>query len=102
LNFWLPAFTGLVAAAELYAVAWYFGAIVIDAPDPAMSPWYHFVRSLVLFIAGVLAGGVGQRLRVQFEKSIAAATARDRVTNLFGQHVSPQVVERLLMSGTEV
>jgi adenylate cyclase len=39
---------------------------------------------------------VGAQLRRQFVASIAAATARDRVTNLFGQHVSPQVVERLL------
>ena len=28
-----------------------------------------------------------------------AATARDRITNLFGQHVSPQVVERLMAEG---
>jgi adenylate cyclase len=32
--------------------------------------------------------------------SIKAATARDRITNLFGQHVSPQVVERLMAEGT--
>jgi len=102
LNFWLPFFTGLVAAAQLYAIAWYFGAIVPDHVDPTMSPWYHLARSLVLLMGGVLAGGVGTRLRKQFETSIAAATARDRITNLFGQHVSPQVVERLLMSGTEV
>jgi adenylate cyclase len=29
-----------------------------------------------------------------------ASTARDRVTNLFGQHVSPQVVARLMAEGT--
>jgi adenylate cyclase len=40
------------------------------------------------------------QLRRQFETSIAAATARDRITNLFGQHVSPQVVERLMTEGT--
>jgi adenylate cyclase len=38
-------------------------------------------------------------LRRQFAASIQAATARDRVANLFGQHVSPQVVERLLVEG---
>jgi adenylate cyclase len=46
-----------------------------------------------------LAGSVGALLRHQFEASIAAATARDRVTNLFGQHVSPEVVERLMVEG---
>jgi adenylate cyclase len=40
------------------------------------------------------------RLRRQFEASVKAATARDRITNLFGQHVSPQVVERLMLEGT--
>jgi adenylate cyclase len=39
-------------------------------------------------------------VRRQFEASIQAATARDRITNLFGQHVSPEVVERLLAEGT--
>jgi adenylate cyclase len=39
---------------------------------------------------------VAVSLRRQFESSVAAAQARDRITNLFGQHVSPAVVERLL------
>jgi len=47
-----------------------------------------------------IAGAVGVQLRRQFEASIAAATARDYVTNLFGQHVSPQVVDRLLAAGS--
>jgi adenylate cyclase len=47
----------------------------------------------------MLAGAVGVQLRRQFEASILAATARDRVTNLFGQHVSPVVVERLMAEG---
>jgi adenylate cyclase len=41
------------------------------------------------------------QLRHQFEASIAAAAARDRVTNLFGQHVSPEVVERLMLAGAD-
>jgi adenylate cyclase len=54
---------------------------------------------MILFTCGVLAGGVGVQLRRGFAASIRAASARDRVTNLFGQHVSPQVVERLLLEG---
>jgi len=52
-----------------------------------------------MFTCGVLAGAVGVQLRRGFAASIRAATARDRITNLFGQHVSPQVVERLLHEG---
>ena len=62
---------------------------------------YHFSRSIVLLGAGVVAGIVAGSLRRQFEKSVAAAAARDRVTNLFGQHVSPAVVDRLLATQTD-
>jgi adenylate cyclase len=69
-------------------------------PDATPDVDYHVIRSVIVFICGMLAGAVGVLLRRQFEKSIIAATARDRVTNLFGQHVSPKVVERLLAEGT--
>lgn len=97
LDLFLSAFTGVVAAAELFAVAMYY-----DRFDIAGQPetYFHAVRSTVILICGVLAGAVGMQLRRQFAMSIAAATARDRVTNLFGQHVSPQVVERLMAEGT--
>lgn len=94
LDFWLSTFTGFVAASELFMMAMYFH------PDPASDFTYHFARSLIILICGVLAGAVGVQLRRQFETSIAAVTARDRVTDLFGQHVSAQVVERLLAEGT--
>ncbi|WP_315831707.1 adenylate/guanylate cyclase domain-containing protein [Bradyrhizobium prioriisuperbiae] len=94
LDFWLSAFTGLVAAVELFAMAmWYY-------PDGPPDVTYHLLRSMIIFVGGLLAGAVGLLVRRQFETSIAAVTARDRVTNLFGQHVSPQVVERLLAEGT--
>jgi adenylate cyclase len=70
--------------------------------EPPADFGFQMVRSLLLLLGGILAGAVGLLLRRQFEASISAATARDRVTNLFGQHVSPQVVERLLASGTGV
>ena len=96
LDFRLSTFTGFVAAAELFAVALYFEA-VSAAGEPQI--YFHAVRSTIILICGVLAGAVGSQLRRQFAASIRAATARDRVTNLFGQHVSPQVVERLMAEG---
>ena len=98
LDFWLSTFTGFVAAAELFAMAMFYHPAQF-ADDPAPEVGFHFVRSLVILVCGGLAGAVGMQLRRQFEASILAATARDRVTNLFGQHVSPQVVERLLAAG---
>jgi adenylate cyclase len=98
LDFWLSTFTGLVAAVELFAMAMLYHPAGF-ASEAAQEPGYNIVRSILLIVGGVLAGAVGLQLRRQFEASIAASGARDRVTNLFGQHVSPQVVERLLAAG---
>ena len=98
LDFWLSSFTGLVASAELFGMAMFYRPAQF-AGDPAPELGFHIVRSLVILICGILAGAVAVQLRRQFEASIQATTARDRVTNLFGQHVSPQVVERLMLEG---
>ena len=97
LDFWLSAFTGFVASVELFAMAIFYRPFGDSGPAPEF--WYHAPRSLVILVCGILAGTVGHQLRRQFAASIHAATARDRVTSLFGQHVSPQVVERLLLEG---
>ncbi|HKU09502.1 MAG TPA: adenylate/guanylate cyclase domain-containing protein, partial [Bradyrhizobium sp.] len=93
LDFWLSTFTGFVAATELLAMAMFYH------PDAPPDLFFNGARSMILLIGGMLAGAVGMQLRRQFEASIKAATARDRITNLFGQHVSPQVVERLMLEG---
>src|SRR4051794_21773995 len=97
LDFWLSTFTGFVAAVELLGMAMLYHRA--GSADPPPDLYYHAVRSVIILICGMLAGAVGVQLRRQFEASILAATARDRVTNLFGQHVSPQVVERLMAEG---
>jgi adenylate cyclase len=96
LDFWLSTFTGFVAAAQLFYLAMFFHP---NGSDPTPDLYYHGVRSFIVLLCGMLAGAVGVQLRRQFEASIAAATARDRITDLFGQHVSPQVVERLITEG---
>jgi len=100
LDFWLSTFTGLVAAAELLAMAMLYHPPGF-AGEPPTEFGFELIRSIMFLLAGILAGAVGVQLRHQFEASIAAAAARDRVTNLFGQHVSPEVVERLMLAGAD-
>jgi adenylate cyclase len=97
LDFWLSTFTGFVAATELFGMAIFYHPSV--PPETPPDVYYHAARSVFVLICGVLAGAVGVQLRRGFAASIKAATARDRITNLFGQHVSPQVVERLITEG---
>jgi len=101
LDFWLSLWTGAVAAVQQIALAAWLVPLSGSAERPELHLEYHFGRSVVLAIGGVVAGLVALRLRRQFERLMAAAAARDRVTNLFGQHVSPAVVDRLLAAGAD-
>jgi adenylate cyclase len=103
LDFALSAFTGAVGAVELFALVYHTLPLAWIADVPYHTVLYHLTRSAILLLAGVVAGSVGAQLKGQFERAIAAAAARDRVTNLFAQHASPQVVDRLLaMSAAEL
>ncbi len=101
LDFWLSVWTGAVAAVQLLALSAWLLPIepFSDVPERALT--YNISRSIVLLASGIIAGVVAGSLRRQFEASVAAAAARDRVTNLFGQHVSPAVVDRLLATRTD-
>jgi adenylate cyclase len=99
LDFMLSAFTGAVAAIELFALVSITLHLDWQADDPNFSIGYHLTRSAVLLAAGLMAGAVGATIKGHFERALAAASARDELTNLFGQHVSPRVVERLLATG---
>ena len=100
LDFWLSVWTGTVAAVLQMVLV-----LELLPMDPTATadnmPLFYVGRSMVLFGSGVVAGLVAVSLRGQFENSILAGAARDRVTNLFGQHVSPSVVERLLATQAE-
>jgi adenylate cyclase len=99
LDFALSVLTGAVAALELFVLASLEFHLAWRATDIDHSITYHLTRSLVLLAGGILAGTVGVTIKRYFARALAAASARDRVTNLFGQHVSPQVVDRLLVMG---
>jgi len=94
LDFVLPAFTGAVAAVSYLGMACWvlsFGAVVAN-------PISYVSKAAMMVVAGVVAGLVALRLRAKFRYAVEQAATRDRVTNLFGQHVSPAVVDRLLAS----
>ncbi len=101
LDFWLSVWTGAVAATQQFILVLWLLPLEVRGDTVEETLVYHLSRSAVMLLAGVAAGIVAGSLRRQFEHSVAAAAARDRVTNLFGQHVSPAVVDRLLAAHTD-
>jgi len=95
LDFLLCAFTGLVAASEYAAIALLW---TDEGPQTASLP-HHLGKSLLLLVSGVAAGFVARRLRSSFTRAIESIGERSRILGVFGQHVSPEVVERLVAAG---
>jgi adenylate cyclase len=93
---WLSLWTGAVAAVEQFGLALWLLPLHRAGELPQDALIYHFSRSVILMLSGIAAAVVARTVLQQFEKSVAAIQARDKVTNLFGQHVSPVVVEQLL------
>jgi adenylate cyclase len=58
------------------------------------------MRAGLLFIGGLAAGLVSQRIRTTLIETLGEVQERERVVALFGQHVSPAVVNQLLSQPT--
>jgi adenylate cyclase len=101
LDFWLSVWTGTVASVQQMALVLWLVPLEPWGEIPEAAPLFHFSRSIIFFACGLVAAYVAISLRAQFEKSVQAVAARNRVTNLFGQHVSPAVVDRLLATRTD-
>jgi adenylate cyclase len=104
LDFWLCFFTGAVAAVEYGALA-----LLVQSPvaasslDPVLtSPGHHLSKACILLASGIAAGFVARRLRRGFVKTLESIEERSRVVSVFGQHVSPAVVDRLLAKRADV
>ena len=98
LKFWVSLFTGAVASAQLLIAAACMLPRTPLTDDPDATYPAQFLHAALILVAGALAGAVAMRLRRQLVDALAAVSARDRVTELFGQHVSAPVAERLLAS----
>ncbi len=95
LDFTLSALTGAVAACG------YMALVFRATPDVTAVALQHGPRAAIMLAAGIVAGLVATRLRNKFRHAVHEAASRERVTNIFGQHVSPAVVDRLLENAAD-
>jgi len=98
LDWKLCTFAGFVAAFGFgfAVVKLIFGADSVPHLPTLTMPGLQLSKGVYMVIAGLVTGFVAGRLKVQMEQSLRAARERDRAIGIFGQHVSPQVAERLL------
>lgn len=100
LNPRLCVFAGLLAAAQYLAVALW---VTRHAPGSAaganamtLSAHQHVFKTLMIATTGGVSAFVAVQIRRQVSRVLHAVGERDRAVSIFGQHVSPQVVDLLL------
>ena len=98
LDFHLCLFTGVVASLGYgFTVIMHWAALKTEFSEPPMTVAFSFfVRALILALGGLVAGLVSVRIRASLTGAVISMRERERVVNLFGQHVSPEVADRLL------
>lgn len=107
LNPRLSLFAGGVGAAEFVAIAMWMiaadpaaGALSTDA-EMLASRHQYIIKGIMLAFSGGIAAFIAVQMKGQLYRVLKTLDERDRVVSIFGQHVSPQVVELLLHQPTD-
>ena len=101
LNFFICVFTGAVAAIEYVSIAGYLThgiemPIEINETSPVHRFLIHLTKGLMILAAGIITGIVTNKLKKGFLKSFQSISEKNHIMSMFGQHVSPVVMEKLL------
>jgi adenylate cyclase len=103
LDLWLSIFTGVVAGvsyAGLVVASWNeLRPGIIETPERVMG---YTMRPIFLLLGGIVAGLVARQIRAGIVRSMHAAEERRHIVQMFGQHVSPAVVNQLLAQPTGI
>jgi adenylate cyclase len=95
---WLSIFTGVVAAAEYLTLVAVFasrGEMLVDEAGLNVLP-LHVWKAILYFIAGAGAAFVASQIRKQVANALRSVEEQKHIRDVFGKHVSPQVVDQLL------
>jgi adenylate cyclase len=98
----LCLFTGTLAALGYGTLVGAYTEILAQqwVGSAAIEHLTFVMRSALLFGGGLAAAFVSQRIRTTIVETISEVEERERVVALFGQHVSPVVVDHLLYQST--
>ncbi len=98
LDFRLSLWSGFVAAAGFGLIVMLYlpSAAPVEGLPLLTSRHQYGIRVLVLLASGAASAFVASWLRRQLFATLANARERDLAIAIFGQHVSPQVADRLL------
>jgi adenylate cyclase len=98
---WLALWAGAVAGLEYGALSWF-----LLAGNPGPLPWGtlapHLSKAGMLVVTGGILAFVTQQIRGRVIGLLSVREQQSRMAAIFGQHVSPAVMEKLLTQKTSL
>ena len=104
LMFTISLFTGIVAGAQYFWISLYvinhsaYNAEYSIFSNPGMLTSKSFLIALVGFVTGIVSIEIKKRIR----RSLQTIDEKNQIINIFGQHVSPIVVDKLIRQKGEL
>ena len=96
LNFRISVFTGIVAGVEFLLVQKFF-------VDTGNDFWpINFSKGVSFVLLGVVTGFVAMQIKRRMIEALRIAADRNQIIHMFGEHVSPAVVDQLIAQGSEL
>jgi len=92
----LSIFTGLVAGVEFAALGLYYLGSQPGSATFFTSSRPILTKAFVMVVAGVVCGFVGAQIRRRITALLESLSEKNRVVGMFGQYVTPAVVDQLL------
>lgn len=98
LNVRLCLFTGFVAGAEYAVLSMYvLSKVPADSAEPILlGVGPHLFKAFLLYMTGVVTGMVTLQIRKRIINSFSVIEERNRISQTFGEYVSPEVMGTLL------
>ena len=93
---WLALYTGALAGAEYATLAGLWLANTRDADFIGL----YVSKSTMMVITGVVLAGVTHQIRSRIVGLLRAREQQEKMASIFGQHVSPAVMQKLLTQKT--
>jgi adenylate cyclase len=91
-------FAGICCSMQYLALSYYSTdgfRVSAELPQILTAPQHHVAKSIVLLLTTLAIALVVTELRKRLLNSLIQAEQQQKILNLFGQHVSPQVAARL-------
>ncbi|TGJ98646.1 adenylate/guanylate cyclase domain-containing protein [Leptospira langatensis] len=105
MEFGISFFTGIIAGVQYLLLSLYFVPDNIPTGDYAYNFFYSripmYIRAGMFVGSGLVAGLVAMRLKNVLKNSVSHLEERNEVLGMFGQYVSPSVVDKLMSQKTE-